>query len=373
MRVKDRRNYLKRAPQLFNDILVHGRFDFPYDLMPVHTMRMPLPKRLNLLRSGVNLVHRRLHPWSWPINMGIELTNYCDLKCKVCPTGIGKLERQPGAMEPALFERLLNEVGPYLLTASLWGWGEPLLHPQLSDILRLIQNRGVTTFLSTHGQNLSDEKVLKALVTYPPTFLIVALDGITDENNSLFRAGAKVDPALSGVRRLAQMKAQAGSKLPILHWRFMAMRHNEHELRQLPKFAAENQFDILTIRTLATIDAPDDTHLDLIPNDERYRAYGYKNNKRIKRTDFICEKAFTHPAMFVDGTVVACGQDCNAQQPYGRLVAGKSFADIWWSRHAVKIRRTIRDNPKNFSFCRNCPFRDRAVGPMSAEYYNLHK
>lgn len=219
--------------------------------------------------------------------MIIELTNYCNLKCKVCPTGIGKLERQPAAMEPALFERLINEVGPYLLTASLWGWGEPLLHPQLSDIFRLAQNRGVTTFLSTNGQNLEDEKVLKALIGYPPTFLIVALDGITDETHSLFRVGAKVAPALSGVRRLAQMRARAGSELPILHLRYIAMRHNEHELSHLLKVAAENQFDILTIRTLAIIDAPDDTHFSLIPSDESYRAYGYENNKRISRTDFI--------------------------------------------------------------------------------------
>jgi len=373
VRTGERRSYLKRAPQLCNDILVRCRYDFTYDLMPIHARRMPLPKRLNLLRAGANLVHRRLHPWSWPINMAIELTNYCNLKCKVCPTGTGTLKRQPAAMDAALFERLMDEVGPYMLTASLWGWGEPLLHPQLADILRLAQNRGVTTFLSTNGQNLDDEKVLKALVSYPPTFLIVALDGITDEANSLFRVGAKLTPALSGVRRLAQMKAQAGSELPILHLRFIAMKHNEHELSQLPKFATENQFDTLTIRTLAIIDAPDDTHLDLIPSDESYQAYSYENNKRISRTDFICEKAFTFPAVFADGTVVACDQDYNAQQPYGSLAGDASFADIWRSRQAAEIRRTIRDNPENFSFCRNCPFRDRPVGPMSAEYYDLRK
>lgn len=353
--------------------MLRGRRDFTYDLMPIHTKQMPLPKRVNLLKAGTNLIHRRIYPWSWPINMMIELTNYCNLKCTVCPTGIGTLKRQPKAMEPALFERLMNEVGSYLLTTSLWGWGEPLLHPQLSDILSLAQNRGVTTFLSTNGQNLDDDTVLKALISYPPTFLIVALDGITDETNSLFRVGAKIKPALSGVRRLAQMRTKSGTELPILHLRFIAMKHNGHELPQLPKFAMENQFDILTIRTLAIIDAPEDTHFDLIPDDESYRAYGYENNKRISRTDFICEKAFTFPAVFADGTVVACDQDYNAQQPYGSLADGSSFADIWWSRQAAEIRRTIRDNPDNFSFCRNCPFRDRPVGPMSAEYHDLRK
>ena len=371
MRTGERMTYLKRAPRLFTDIMFRGRYDFKFDLMPIYITQMSMMKRLNLLKAGMNLVYRRSQPWSWPINMMIELTNYCNLKCSVCPVGIGNLKRQPEAMEPALFERLMNEVGPYLLTASLWGWGEPLLHPQLSSILRIAQTQKVTTFLSTNGQNLNDEKVLHALANYPPTFLIVALDGITDETNSLYRVGAKVNLALDGIHRLAQMKAERGSELPILHLRYIAMRHNEHELPQLREFAADNQFDILSIRTLAIIDAPDDTHLELIPCDERYRAYGYENNKRIKRTDFICEKAFTFPAVLADGTIIACDQDYNAQQSYGSIADGTSFADVWWSRQAAKIRKTIRNNPDEFSFCRNCPFKDRPVGPMSTEYHDL--
>lgn len=373
MRSADRWNYLKRAPRLLNSILLRGRYDFDFDLMPVHTGEMPLPKRLNLLKSGANLLYRRPYPWGWPINLQVELTNYCNIRCPVCPTGIGQLERPPAAMEPALFARLMDEVGPYLLTASLWGWGEPLLHPQLPDILRLAQGRGVITFLSTNGQNLDDEKVLKALIDYPPTYLIVALDGMTDATNSRFRTGAKIEPALAGVRRLAEMKARAGAKLPIINWRYIVMKHNEHELPQLPRFAAGNRFDILTIRTLVIIDAPDDTHLNLLPDNEKYRAYEYENNRRTVRTDFICEKAFTFPTVFADGTVMACDQDHNGQMPYGKLTEGQSFADIWWSRRAAEVRRTIRDNPGSFSFCRNCPFRDRPVSAMCAEYYDLNE
>ncbi|MFC1993395.1 radical SAM/SPASM domain-containing protein [Chloroflexota bacterium] len=373
MRIGERWNYSKKAPQLLNDILVHGRYDFNYDLMPVHVRRMPLSKRLNLLRSGVNLVHRRLRPWSWPLHIHVELTNYCNLKCKVCPTGIGRLARRPAAMEPTLFERLMNEVGPYLLTASLWGWGESLLHPQFADILRILQNRGVTTFISTNGQNLDDEKIVQALIKYPPTYLIVCLDGITDKTNSPFRVGAKIAPALAGVRRLAKMKRQKGNVFPLLHLRYIVMKHNEHELSELPQFAKENEFELLTIRTLSIIDAPDDTHRDLIPNGEKLRAYGYRNNKRISRADFICEKAFIFPAVFVDGTVVACDQDCNAQQPYGSLADGSSFADIWWGKRAGEVRKTIRDNLGRFSFCQNCPFKDRLVSTCSIQYFNLQK
>lgn len=373
MKTRERWNYLRRTLKLCNDILVHGRYDFTYDLMPIHMARMPLTRRLNILRSGANLVYRRLRPWSWPVHIAVEITNYCTLKCKVCPTGIGTMSRQPAAIAPTLFERLMNEVGPHLLTASLWGWGEPLLHPQLADILRITQDRGVATLLSTDGQNLDDEKVLQALIKYPPTYLIVCIDGLTDETNSMFRVGAKLAPALAGVRHLARMKRQKGLQLPILHFRYIVMKHNEHELPQLPKFAADNQFDILTIRTLSIIDAPDNIHNDLKPSKEEYRAYGYSDNKRISRDDFFCEKAFTFPIVFADGTIAACDQDFNAQQPYGSLADGQSFGGIWWSKRATEIRRTIRDNPDDFSWCKNCPFKDRPVSTCSIQYLDLRK
>ena len=373
MRSSDRLNYLRQSAKISWDILFRGHYDFTFDLMPAHASQIPTMKRFNLLKTGANLIYRRSNAWGWPIHLHIELTNYCNLKCPVCPTGIGSLDRQPVAMDPALFEHLMNEVGPYLLTAHLFGWGESLLHPQLANILRFTQNRGIVTFLSTNGQNLNDEEVLQALINYPPTYLIVAIDGLTDETNSTYRVGAKLEPALTGVRRLARTRRQKGLQLPILHLRYMVMKHNEHELPQLPAFAAENQFDVLTIRTLSIIDAPDDTHHELKPNNEKYRAYGYENNKRISRPDFICEKAFIFPAVFADGTVVACEQDYSAQQPYGSLADGSSFTDIWWSRKAAEIRRTIRDNPESFSFCRNCPFKDRPISTCSIQYFGLRK
>lgn len=371
MRTLDRLNYLKQSGKLSWNILVRGRYDFTYDLIPVHSSNMPLRKRINVLRAGANLIYRRTQAWSWPIHIHVELTNYCNLRCPVCPTGSGRLNRQPAFMDPALFDRVMNEVGPYLLTMSLWGWGEPLLHPQLAEILRITQNRGVTTFLSTNGQNLDDETVQQALIKYPPTHLFVCLDGLTDETNNLFRTGSKLAPALAGVRQLAKMKRQKNSRLPVLQFRYIVMKHNEHELPQVPEFAAENQFDEIIIRTLNIIDAPEDAHRQLIPDGEKFRAYDYANDKRISRTDFICEKAFTFPAIFADGTVVACDQDCTAQQPIGSIADGSSFASTWWSKRATETRRQIRDNPETLSFCKNCPFKDRETKDSNCQYIDL--
>ncbi len=131
-----------RSPLLFWKILLKGRYGFTFDLMPRSVRRMSMLKRYNVLRAGGNLVYRRLRPWSWPLHMQIELANYCDLNCPVCPTGIGEMKRDPKAMDVSLFEHLMEELGPYLLTVSLWAWGGPLLHPRLRDIYKAKQSFG---------------------------------------------------------------------------------------------------------------------------------------------------------------------------------------------------------------------------------------
>jgi radical SAM protein with 4Fe4S-binding SPASM domain len=355
------------------NVLGRACYDFIYDQMPVSVRRMSLAKRVNLLKAGGNLVRRRLAPWSWPLHLNIELTNYCNLRCPICPTGAGEMSRPPRAIDVALFERLMAEVGPHLLTASLWGWGEPLLHPRLADILRVARKYPVATLLSTNGQKLHDDRIIDTLIAYPPTFLIVAIDGLTDETNSRFRTGARLEPILSGVRRLAEIKRKNNLKLPVLHMRYIPMKHNEHEVPLLSDFARENKFDLVTIRTLSIIDAPEQPHRELIPDAQELRAYEYENGKRVHRGDFVCMEPFWFPSVFTDGAVVSCDQDYNAQQPLGMLSGDVSFADVWSSRQAARVRQVIRDAPERLSFCTNCPYLDRPISHCSIQALNLYQ
>ena len=273
MRTHERKSGLIRSPKLIWDILFHGRYDFVYDQMSISTNHMSVAKRLNLLKAGSNFIYRRPKPLNMPLHMQFELTNFCNLKCPVCPTGLGVLNRKPQVMDVDLFQRVIEEVGPYLLTASLWGWGEPLLHPYLSEILKAIGKYPIATFISTNGQNLDNDRVVESIIASPPTYLIVAIDGITDETNSHFRVGAKLDPVLKGVHRLAELKKERALDFPILHMRSIVMKHNQHELPQLQDFAEKNGFDLLTIRTLSIIDSknPDAVHSGFVPDISEFR------------------------------------------------------------------------------------------------------
>lgn len=373
MRSSTRWRYLAGSIRLLWNVLLRGRYDFTFDLMPMQVRGMPLKKRLNLLASGLNLFFRRLVPWTWPIRLQIELVNYCNLRCPICPIGTGDLDRPPTKMDLDFYEKIMEEVGPYLVTVILWAWGEPLLHPQFPEAVRIAAKHGVPVLVSTNGQNLNKDRVLEGLIEAPPTYLIVAIDGLTNRTHALNRPGAQLERAVEGVRRLAEMKRERQQEYPLLHMRYIVTRHNQHEVGRVKDFAIENGFDFLSVRSLVIIDADESEHRARVPDLERFRAYDYDHGERVKRDDYVCQHAFLYPAVFADGTVVPCDQDFNARHAYGRIGVDGSFAEIWFGQKAAAVRKTIRSARETFSFCRNCPFADRPTGTTSVEALDLRE
>jgi MoaA/NifB/PqqE/SkfB family radical SAM enzyme len=273
--------------------------------------------------------------------------------------------------DPDLFDEIMREAGPYLLTLSLWAWGEPLLHKSLGRILETAARYPATTLVSTNGQSLATARVQEALRQHPPTYLIVAIDGLTDETNSVYRKGARLAPALDGVRALARWKQQTGARRPVLVCRFLAMRHNEHELPALAEFASEAGFELVSHRSLTIIDSAEGPHRSLVPAGAELRAYQYDGGGRVARRDFVCQHAFSFPTILADGTVTVCEQDFNGRHAYGVVGADGSFSEIWWGARAAGVRRTVRDHPDTYSFCRNCPRADRPLSSCNLSSYTL--
>ncbi|MFP4027274.1 MAG: radical SAM protein [Candidatus Brocadiia bacterium] len=371
MKSSVRKKYLLDFPRLAWSILVEGRYDYTFDLMPMHVRKMSFRKRLNVMASGLNLLWRRSDPWSWPLRMQVELTNVCNLRCPVCPAGRGEFERERGMMDLTLFENLMREVGSYLLDVFLWAWGEPLLHPEFGRAVEIAHQYGVNTVISTNGMKLYEPEVRDQLLENPPLHLIVALDGLTDQTNSVYRVGADVEKILTGVQELAEARHEAGQERPYLHMRYIVMKHNQHELPELEAFARENAFDFLALRTLSPVENAEKVHKNMVPEGTDYDPFGYEDGGQEPGNDFICQKPFIFPTMLVDGTVVSCCQDVKASEPYGQFGSGTSFRKIWKGGRARRVRRTIRDRVEEVSFCRSCPYAGRSENTCSVSITRL--
>ena len=91
----------------------------------------------------------------FPRLLDIELTNTCNFRCLMCPTGTFAMKRSKGFMDPAVFYKILDEAAPHGAALRFIRWGEPLLHPQLAEFIAAAKERGLLTHINTNGSKLN--------------------------------------------------------------------------------------------------------------------------------------------------------------------------------------------------------------------------
>ena len=70
-------------------------------------------------------------------------------------------------------------------------------------------------------------------------YMMVSIDGATQEVYERFRRKGDLDRAYKNVRSLVAARQRLGRRTPILAWRFLAFEHNAHEIPAAVEKAAE--------------------------------------------------------------------------------------------------------------------------------------
>jgi MoaA/NifB/PqqE/SkfB family radical SAM enzyme len=105
---------------------------------------------------------------------GIETNNTCNLECTPCPTP-RDMKRKKGYMNLATFKRIIN-LNPELERIYLTNWGEPLIHPEIVQMIGYAHSKGKHTAITTNGTNLSRE-LSQALIENGLDLIKVSVDG----------------------------------------------------------------------------------------------------------------------------------------------------------------------------------------------------
>lgn len=77
----------------------------------------------------------------------VEITNCCNLRCSFCPG----TRRAPGFLSAKNFARLAPQLKRHTDYVYLHVMGEPLLHPELGEILDLCDANGLRACITTNG------------------------------------------------------------------------------------------------------------------------------------------------------------------------------------------------------------------------------
>jgi len=244
----------------------------------------------------------------------IDIVGTCNLRCPTCPVG-NSPERPKGFMKLAMFEQIIEKIrrespvpNPQI---NLYNWGEPLLHPDLPTMIRLLRRAGMRSHLSS---NLNIKRGLEAVIAAAPDELKISLSGFSQQTYARSHARGNLELVQANMRLVRAYADDYGvaTKIWVGHHIY---RSNQHEVEPVRRLCEELGFAYHPIaafympleRLIDVIDGKpnprDGGILDDLLHHPAERLHGIAMRRSGR---FDCELRFNQTVINHDGTVALC-------------------------------------------------------------------
>jgi tungsten cofactor oxidoreducase radical SAM maturase len=166
----------------------------------------------------------------------VEPTTLCNLECRTCIRNVWETPKT--RMEIEVFRSLVDQLKEFLdlKRVVFSGLGEPLMHPDILEMVRLVRELDLAVTIGSNGLLLNEAKS-RELVRLGVDRLVVSLDGVAPETYGDVR-GAELSQVIDNIRLLNEAKKELGSLTPALGIEFVALKSNIDELGRLAGFAS---------------------------------------------------------------------------------------------------------------------------------------
>ncbi|GBF23049.1 radical SAM domain protein [Candidatus Gastranaerophilus sp. (ex Termes propinquus)] len=171
---------------------------------------------------------------SKPQRLVLELTNACNLKCIMCGRDEAEFSLTVFDFEHLkALEPLLNTVEE----VTLFGWGEPTLHPQFENILKYLDGFAVKKYFVTNGMRL--DKIKQAIFDHKVDIMAISVDGARSETNDKIRVNSSLDFIVKELKDIVRLKREKGVNYPYMNFVMTLFDSNLEELPALVELAAD--------------------------------------------------------------------------------------------------------------------------------------
>jgi len=264
-----------------------------------------------------------------PAALLVGITNRCNLRCDFCfhaDNDVPKASRRPkGQMPIERFEAIVGQARGWCTHLEFGLFGEPTLHPQLVDMVRLAVGAGLTVAIYTNGVLLSPE-LGRALVDAGPASVTFSMEGDTPQDYERLRVGARWGRVTANLRALLDARREARQRVPRVIVRGIALEATD-------RAPHERLYETLGVDQVMYVPPTNWSGSLLAPQQSvRVRAPG-------ERTE-----ACTFPRLQLgvdwDGEVVPCCVDFNAKNSLGN-VDQTPLRAIWGGHRLRALRRAL--------------------------------
>jgi radical SAM protein with 4Fe4S-binding SPASM domain len=272
-----------------------------------------------------------------PPVLQIEPTNKCNLSC-ICCSGHSN-SRKKGDMDFKLFCRIIDESADIgVKRIHLYLHGEPLLHPQVGEMVRHIKSRDLALTLATNGMHLTRKKiadVMKSGMT-SADYLLLSVLGFSKETHEKVMRGVIHEQVVGNIANLLEYRRNNGLKGPIIETVFYIMPENRDEEKKYYEYWRKVVDNARVVRSAEQYSA--------------YRNNAYQAPVRAK----TCNQLWERMTVQWNGNAVLCHADIDGNHVLGNLKE-RSITELWNGELISRVRNLHRESKfKEHALCRAC-------------------
>lgn len=301
-------------------------------------------RQLNRLRLASDHRGGQVVSSGRPAHLKLELTNFCNLACPMCPHP--QMQREVGYMGESLFRRIIDQAAPELEFAYLHHLGESLFHGRIGDFIRYGRSRGVAMGLSTNATYL-DRRKGRLLLEGGLDFLVISLDAATPESYARMRVGGDFASTVRNVHEFLALKRQIPNPTAVVV-QLLVTDHNRHEIQHFARLWAELPQVHVMIK-----EARDWAGQVVLPIGRRPAPA--RPLPPPLATTSACRLLWTELTVLWDGQVVPCANVFEHQNVLGDL-SQQSLDAVWNGAPMQALRAAhLRDEVASIPVCQSCP------------------
>jgi radical SAM protein with 4Fe4S-binding SPASM domain len=270
--------------------------------------------------------------YPYPLNIVLEPTNRCNLKCVMCPSTDQTRER--GIMPMEIWQRVVDDVMENSPTTAIWPamMGEGLVaQEKFLEMLEYACEKGAILVWNTNAV-LLEQRWVERIVKLPLREIIVGLDAIDAETYGKIRRGGDFQAAVQNVLSLLVCRNQT-TKITV---QFIEQELNAGQAEAFREFWLEKGAVVKIRPRLGWGDGVASPALVLEQSD------------RIGPCPWLMRNIAVH----WNGNAVQCDADWDQRFPVGN-VTDLTIKEIW---EGILLERRQRHQRGDFSFelCQTC-------------------
>ena len=172
----------------------------------------------------MRLFNKPSHPLNAPTVARIEVTNRCNLACRMC---LHQSLEETGDMDLKTYKKIIDILPKSIAGVNPTGFGEPLLHEDIIEMVRFARLKHKYTGIYTNATVL-DKEMSKNLLASGLDTLHFSIDGTTKDTYEYLRVGAKYDEVIQNVAEFMSLRKKLRDP-PHVVLRAVIWRENLHE------------------------------------------------------------------------------------------------------------------------------------------------